>query len=471
MRIVLETVTVEDFTQIFDSFAEFLECLLAAKLELLNTSATKTDEERMPEVDLLIYEFDSLLQKRPLLLNSVKLRQNPNYIEEWLKRVRLRKELGDELFEQLAIYKEAVESLDFANKFQGDPADLYIAYVACLLSQQNWLEAKKVFVDSLEISELQITSKIKLILAFTENLLLFEDINKAKTVLGKFLLSPKNLNNKSSEMVECWMLMIDLELCSGSTLSCLKLYKTMLASKVMTPLAILAFSKYFEEQSLLEESFRVYETGIDLFKGFVSKEIFVLYLVKIRKQSGPQMHSIRALFEQLLNHSGPDDRFLFVLLQVKFETEVGLNSSVLNAFSKAEAVLSLVENYKLFVLKLTYCLQKQGILFSRQIFSQAVNKIQDLLKDTSENVYLTNLCVYFAKMENLIGETDRARSIFLYFADFADPISNQRFWKSWYELEVESGSKSTFTDMLRVKRSISQRFTISQSFVLESKKN
>ena len=33
--------------------------------------------------------FEKLMQKRPLLLNSVLLRQNPHNVNEWLKRVKL----------------------------------------------------------------------------------------------------------------------------------------------------------------------------------------------------------------------------------------------------------------------------------------------------------------------------------------------------------------------------------------------
>ena len=41
------------------------------------------------EVELRLARFEELMDNRPILLNSVLLRQNPHNVNEWQKRVKL----------------------------------------------------------------------------------------------------------------------------------------------------------------------------------------------------------------------------------------------------------------------------------------------------------------------------------------------------------------------------------------------
>lgn len=109
-------VTVRDFTQVFDSYAQFEESMIAAKME--TTAEMGQDEEGvcrfnnighdscftplvlhtlscvplLPDdidLELRLARFEELIARRPLLLNSVLLRQNPHNVHEWHKRVKL----------------------------------------------------------------------------------------------------------------------------------------------------------------------------------------------------------------------------------------------------------------------------------------------------------------------------------------------------------------------------------------------
>ena len=53
----------------------------------------------------------SISDRRPLLLNSVLLRQNPHNVAEWLNRVELFKQ-KDKLHEMINTYTEAVQTVD-----------------------------------------------------------------------------------------------------------------------------------------------------------------------------------------------------------------------------------------------------------------------------------------------------------------------------------------------------------------------
>ena len=75
--------TVRDFIQIFDAYAEFEESILSAKI------AQQTSGEDDIELDLRLARFEKLMDRRPFLVNDVHLRQNPNNVLEWMKRIEL----------------------------------------------------------------------------------------------------------------------------------------------------------------------------------------------------------------------------------------------------------------------------------------------------------------------------------------------------------------------------------------------
>jgi len=81
--------TVRDFTQIFDAYSKFMERITSLKMkELEQCNSTHTAKIEL-ELELLMTRFEHLMNRRPLLLNSVLLRQNPHNVHEWLNRVQI----------------------------------------------------------------------------------------------------------------------------------------------------------------------------------------------------------------------------------------------------------------------------------------------------------------------------------------------------------------------------------------------
>lgn len=85
------SLTVRDFTQIIDAYAEFSESVISALVEALadldDEDEDKAETER--EADERMRAFEDLMDRRPFLLNDVLLRRNPNDVQEWEKRVAL----------------------------------------------------------------------------------------------------------------------------------------------------------------------------------------------------------------------------------------------------------------------------------------------------------------------------------------------------------------------------------------------
>ena len=81
--------TVRDFTQIFDAYSKFMERVTSLKMKELEQCKAGQMEEKELELELVMTRFEHLMNRRPLLLNSVLLRQNPHNVHEWLNRVQI----------------------------------------------------------------------------------------------------------------------------------------------------------------------------------------------------------------------------------------------------------------------------------------------------------------------------------------------------------------------------------------------
>lgn len=86
---IASVLTIRDFTQIFDAYAEFGESLMSAMMESLGDEDDEDAAETERELDVHMKEFEELMDRRPFLVNDVLIRRNPNDVQEWEKRVAL----------------------------------------------------------------------------------------------------------------------------------------------------------------------------------------------------------------------------------------------------------------------------------------------------------------------------------------------------------------------------------------------
>ena len=88
---ITTVMTVRDFTIVFDSYAEFEESIIST---LMDAAAVTSDNGKIKEnaefdLDIRMMRFEQLMDRRPFLVNDVLLRQNPNNVNEWEKRIAL----------------------------------------------------------------------------------------------------------------------------------------------------------------------------------------------------------------------------------------------------------------------------------------------------------------------------------------------------------------------------------------------
>ena len=83
--------TIRDFSQVFDAYAEFGQSILDAMMASLADEDEDNEDvaETERELDVHMKAFEELADRRPFLHNDVLLRRNPNDVQEWEKRVAL----------------------------------------------------------------------------------------------------------------------------------------------------------------------------------------------------------------------------------------------------------------------------------------------------------------------------------------------------------------------------------------------
>ncbi len=92
--------TVRDFTIIFDAYVKVEESILTTKIRFMQDTAEEEDgptaaaeaQEEESDINMRLARIEYLMDKRPIMLNSVVLRQNPHNVHEWHKRAKLFKD-------------------------------------------------------------------------------------------------------------------------------------------------------------------------------------------------------------------------------------------------------------------------------------------------------------------------------------------------------------------------------------------
>lgn len=122
-------VTIRDFTQIFDAYAEFSETMVSTLMDALADEDNLEDEdfdveETEQELDERMQAFEKLMDRRPFLVNDVLLRRNPNEVVEWEKRVALH---ADDDEAVVATYLRAIDTIN-PRKATGPLYPLYVNF-------------------------------------------------------------------------------------------------------------------------------------------------------------------------------------------------------------------------------------------------------------------------------------------------------------------------------------------------------
>ena len=455
---ITTVMTVRDFTMIFDSYVEFEESIIGTLMDQAAARSTKgkMDEKADFDLDLRMMRFEHLMDRRPFLVNNVLLRQNPNNVVEWEKRVALWR---DNAVEVVQTYTDAIAAIQ-PRKAVGRFHELWVNYAKFYEKGGDLSNARIIMDKAVKVPFKSVAELAETWCEWAEMELRNDNFEQAVAIVAKASQAPKRSNvdyfdeslspqQRVHKSWKLWSFYVDLIESVGSLEETRAVYDRIFELRIATPQTVVNYSNLLEEHQYFEESFKVYERGLDLFSYPVAFELWNLYLTKAvdRKLN---MERLRDLFEQAVEDCPPQFAKIIYLMYGNLEEERGLARHAMRIYERATRAVADSDRKDMFDFYITKSASNFGLTSSRPIYERAIAALPD--KEAAE------MCLKFAEMERRLGEIDRARAIYGHASQFCDPRTNAAFWSKWEAFEVQHGNEDTFKEMLRIKRSVQAQF-------------
>jgi pre-mRNA-splicing factor SYF1 len=434
--------TMRDFGLVFAAYSQFEE-------ELLLEAGEESEEleEQIGRVERLTYI-------REEWVSNVRLRINPNDVQEWEQRVQLFK---DDTAKMLETYAQAVSVVDPGKASK--PQFLWI-HMARLYDKANDLD------NCRQVLWRAVNSKFKkpehhaaIWIEWVELELVNRHYDDALKIV-RWATSNKEGGNKDS--LKLWQLRADLEESLGTVESTKAAYKKLLDLKLATPHTILNFAAYLQAHNYFEEAFRAYERGVNTFAWPHAYDLWVAYLTSFTLRYGSsKLERARELFEQVLTVAPKAQIKLFYFLYAQLEEEYGLINHAIEVYDKALRDVPDNEKLEVFNVYMQKAVDFFGIGKTRALYEEAYS----LLTEPRD---IIEAGLKFAQIERKLGEIDRCRALYGYLADYSNPRhpEDEKYWKAWNEFEIYHGNRETYSEMMRTKRTVITKYS-SGSFLHE----
>lgn len=225
--------------------------------------------------------------------------------------------------------------------------------------------------------------------------------------------------------LKLWSYRVDLEEAIGTVDSAKRVYDQIMELKIANAQVVVNYAGFLEEHLYWEESFRVYERGVDLFAYPIAFEIWNTYLTKfIKRYGGDKLERARDLFEQALEKCPEKYVKPLFLLYAKVEEEHGLAKRAMGVLERATEKVALNDRFEvrlpffsaggegdgadvggmgqMYAYYIAKATENFGLPATRPIYQRAIESLPD--SKTAE------MCIRFANLEEKLGEIDRARA-------------------------------------------------------------
>jgi pre-mRNA-splicing factor SYF1 len=426
-------------------------------------AAGEKDSEEDLDLDMRLLRFERLMDRRPFLVNDVLLRQNPNNVLEWEKRVAL---WGDNKEKVVETYTKAVQTVN-PKSADGKFHDLYVQFAKFYEEGGDLDSARAIFDKAVKVNYRNVNDLAELWCEYAEMETRHDAFDRALQIMARATHVPR-LSNVNPRMVnfhdeslsvqqrvfkslKLWSFYVDLEESVGTVESTKAVYDKILDLRIANPQTIVNYATFLEENKYFEESYKVYERGIEVFGWPIAFELWNIYLHRfIQRYGGSKLERARDLFEQALDKCPPKYAKPIYLMYGKLEEEYGLARHAMRIYDRATRAVSNEDRLEMFNFYIAKATASFGIIAAREIYERAIEALPD--KDVRP------MCLKYVELERKLGEIDRARAIYGYASQFFDPKTLPEFWQKWHDFEVQHGNEDTFKEMLRIKRSVQAQY-------------
>ncbi|KAK0546432.1 pre-mRNA-splicing factor syf1 [Tilletia horrida] len=521
-----EVVTVRDFTQIFDAYAETSENVIGFLMDELagDEDAEEAGEgeptraEREAELDARMADFEALMERRPFLINDVLLRRNPDDVQEWEKRILLHGE-NDEAV--IATYRRALETI---NPRKATPnlhllylnfAKFYEAGGSVGLRRMAALEAETDrLTEGGEDAEMQLDAGEEAVDDDEDDDEGAEpDLDSARQVFERSFKIPYR---RVDDLAELWCEFAEFEVRQGNYDAALRVlaratqpptrrnpkeinyHDDALSPQLRLFKSLKLWSFYADLEEALgsvDSAKRVYDRILEL--KIANPQIIVNYAAFLEEnkyfedafkvyERGVEAFTYPVAFELWNVYLS---KFVKRYGGAKIERARDLFEQALEGcpskFAKPLLLMygQLEEDHGLAKRAMSIYDRATGMVGDEDRFEMyvfyiakaaanfglaATRPIYEKAIEVLPNRQTAEMCLRFAALERKLGEIDRARAIYAHASQFCDPRTNAAFWKQWNQFEIETGSEDTFREMLRIKRSVQAQFNTDISYIAAS---
>jgi pre-mRNA-splicing factor SYF1 len=462
---ITTVMTVRDFALVFDAYAEFEETILGNLMEVAQTRREEgvVDEVADFDLDIRMMRFEHLMDRRPFLVNDVLLRQNPNNVVEWEKRVAL---WGENKEEVVQTYTDAIAAIH-PKKAVGAFHQLWANYAKFYEAGGDLRTARLIFEKSVKVPFKSVAELADMWIEWAEMELRNENFDDAVRVMAKAVQAPKRSTvdyfdetlppqQRVHKSWKLWSFYVDLVESVSSLEETKQVYERIFELRIATPQTVVNYANLLEEHKYFEDSFKIFERGLDLFSYPVAFELWNLYLTKaVDREIG--IERLRDLFEQAVEGCPPKFAKTIYLMYGNLEEERGLARHAMRIYERATRAVSDEDRADMFNYYITKSASNFGLPSTRSIYERAIATLPD--------VEARDMCLKFADMEKRLGEIDRARAIYGHASQFCDPRTSPNFWAKWDQFEIQHGNEDTYKEMLRIKRSVQAQYNTDVNFI------
>lgn len=461
---IQSVITIRDFALIYEAYSEFLYGMVSSYVERRKNKEGKITAHEQELFELTVARYDHLLERQPLLTSDVLLRQNPHSVNEWHNRISL---FEDKPKKQVDVFTQALNTVD-PQRTSGNLHSLWTRFAHFWEHHGQLESARKVFRKATKVSFKRADHLASVWCEYIEMELRHGNFQEARKLAQEATAIPPNYKSinkllssiggqeitaqqKLFRQIRIWSLYVDLEESFGTYESVKAIYEKIIDIKIATPLLILNYAKILEEKHLYEDSFRVYEKGVDIFKFPHVLDIWTTYLTKfIDHYKGTKLERARDLFEQAVESAPQEYVMILYLMYAEFEEEYGMARHTMSVYDRATRAVPDDQKSALFNVYIAKAAQFFGITRTREVFEKAI--------ETLPSKFVPKMCLRYAKLERRLGEIERARAIYAHGAQLCDPRMNPTYWKTWKEFEETYGDIDTFKEVLRIRRSVAVQY-------------
>jgi len=264
---VTTVMAVRDFTQIFDSYTEFEESVIGTLMEAAAARQKKgiVSEDADFDLDIRLMRFEQLMDRRPFLVNDVLLRQNPNNIIEWEKRVAL---WGDDKQQIVQTYADAVVAVN-PKKAVGQFHSLWVGYAKFYEKHGDIRQARMIMEKAVRVPFKSVQELAEMWIEWAELELRDDNFNEAAKIMAKATQSPKRSivdyfdetltpQQRVHKSWKLWSFYVDLVESISTLYETKNVYEKIFELRIATPQTVVNYATLLEESKYFEESFKVH---------------------------------------------------------------------------------------------------------------------------------------------------------------------------------------------------------------------